>query len=164
MPGVSHTLEFTGFSGLDGTNRSNAVTTFLILSDFKKRVKDPKQNGLAIMTEVQRRFATIQEGRAMVFPPPPIQGIGNAGGFKLQVQDRRAAGLPALQAATDGLIGKMIEGPGIATAFTTFRSQAPQLYLDIDRRKAETLGVPISSIFDTLQATWARPMSTTSTF
>ena len=151
VPGVSHTLEFTGFSVLDGTNRSNAVTTFLILSDFKKRVKDPKQNGFAIMAEVQRRFATIQEGRAMVFPPPPVQGIGNSGGFKLQVQDRRAAGLPALQAATDALVGKTMDQPGIATAFTTFRSQAPELYLDIDRRKAETMGVPISSIFDTLQ-------------
>ena len=151
VPGVSHTLEFTGFSGIDGTNRSNAVTTFIILSDFKKRVKDPKENGFAIMAEVQRRFNTIQEARAMVFPPPPVQGIGNSGGFKMQVQDRRAAGLPALQAATDGLIGKLVEEPGIATAFTTFRSQAPELYLDIDRRKAETLGVPMSSIFSTLQ-------------
>jgi multidrug efflux pump len=103
------------------------------------------------MAEVQRRFDTIQEARAMVFPPPPVQGIGNAGGFKMQVQDRRAAGLPALQAATDGLIGKTLEDPGIATAFTTFRSQAPELYLDIDRRKAETLGVSMSSIFSTLQ-------------
>src|SRR5208283_161435 len=99
-----------------------------------------------------RRFATIQEGRALVFPAPPVQGIGNTGGFKLQVQDRRAAGLPTLQAATDALIGKTIAQPGIATAFTTLRSQAPELYLDIDRSKAETLGVPISSIFDTLQA------------
>jgi multidrug efflux pump len=152
VPGVSHTVEFTGFSGLDGTNRSNAVTTFLVLADFKKRVKDPKQNGFAILAEVQRRFAAIQEGRALVFPPPTVQGIGNAGGFKLQVQDRRAAGLPALQAATDALVGKTIAQPGIATAFTTFRSQSPELYLDIDRRKAETLGVPLKSIFDTLQA------------
>jgi multidrug efflux pump len=151
VPGVGHTVEFTGFSGLDGTNRSNTVTTFLVLDDFEERVKDPKQNGFAILAEVQRRFAAIQEGRALVFPPPTVQGIGNAGGFKLQVQDRRAAGLPALQAATDALVGKTIAQPGIATAFTTFRSQSPELYLDIDRRKAETLGVPISSIFDTLQ-------------
>src|SRR5271166_758212 len=87
-----------------------------------------------------------------VFPPPPVQGIGNAGGLKLHVQDRRAAGLPALQANTDELIAKALQEPGMAAAFTSFRSQAPQLYLDIDRRKAETLGVPISSIFDTLQA------------
>src|SRR5271166_5922689 len=151
VPGVSHTVEFTGFSGLDGTNRSNAVTTFLVLAPFEERKKDPKENGFAILAEVQRRFATLQKGRALVFPPPPVQGIGNAGGFKLQVEDRRAAGLPALQAATDALIGKTIAQPGIATAFTTFRSQAPQLYLNIDRRKAGTLGVPLNSIFGTLQ-------------
>jgi multidrug efflux pump len=151
VPGVGHTVEFTGFSGLDGTNRSNTVTIFLVLKDFEKRIKDPAQNGFAILAEVQRRFATIQEGRALVFPPPPVQGIGNSGGLKLQVQDRRAAGLPALQANTDALIAKALQDPGMAAAFTSFRSQAPQLYLDIDRRKAETLGVPISSIFDTLQ-------------
>src|SRR5246500_1429768 len=151
VPGVSHTVEFTGFSGLDGTNRSNAVTTFLVLAPFEERKRDPKENGFAILAEVQRRFATLQKGRALVFPPPPVQGIGNAGGFKLQVEDRRAAGLPALQAATDALIGKTLAQPGIATAFTTFRSQAPQVYLDIDRRKAETLGVPLNSIFGTLQ-------------
>jgi multidrug efflux pump len=151
VPGVSHTLEFAGFSGLDGTNRSNTVTTFLILAPFEERKKRPQENGFAIMAEMQRRFATIQDGRVMVFPPPPVQGIGNSGGLKLQVEDRRAAGLPALQASTDSLIGKTISEPGMATAFTTFRSQAPQLYLDIDRRKAETLGVPLSSIFNTLQ-------------
>jgi multidrug efflux pump len=152
VPGVGHTVEFTGFSGLDGTNRSNTVTIFVVLKDFEERVKDPKQNGFAILAEVQRRFATIQEGRALVFPPPVVQGIGNSGGLKLQVQDRRAAGLASLQANTDALVTKALQDPGMATAFTSFRSQAPQLYLDIDRRKAETLGVPISSIFDTLQA------------
>jgi multidrug efflux pump len=151
VPGVAHTLEFAGFSGLDGTNRSNAVTTFLVLAPFEERTKHPEENGSAILAEVQRRFATLQDGRAMVFPPPPVQGIGNAGGLKMQVEDRRAAGLPALQAATDALVGKTIAQPGMLNAFTTFRSQAPQLYLDIDRRKAETLGVPLSSIFGTLQ-------------
>ena len=152
VPGVSHTVEFTGFSGLDGTNSSNAVTAFLVLAPFEERVKDPRQNGFAILAEVQRRFATLQDGQALVFPPPPVQGIGNAGGFKLQVQDRSAAGLPALQAATDGLIAKAVEQPGIATAFTSLRSEAPKLHLDIDRRKAQTLGVPLNSVFDTLQA------------
>ncbi|MBV8215155.1 MAG: efflux RND transporter permease subunit, partial [Verrucomicrobia bacterium] len=151
VPGVSHTVEFTGFSGLDGTNRSNSVTTFLVLAPFEERQKHPEENGFAILGEVQRRFAALQDGRAMVFPPPPVQGIGNAGGLKLQVEDRRAAGLPALQAATDTVTNKMLAQPGILNAFTTFRSQAPQLYLNIDRRKAETLGVPLNSIFDTLQ-------------
>jgi multidrug efflux pump len=151
VPGVAHTVEITGCSGIDWANRSNTVTTFLTLAPFPERVKDPKQNGFAILAEVQRRFATIQDARVLVFPPPPVLGVGNTGGFKLQIQDRRGAGLPALQAATDALIATAAAQPGITTPFTTFRSQVPKIYLDIDRTKIETLGVPINSVFDTLQ-------------
>ena len=151
VPGVAHTVEVTGCSGIDWANRSNTVTTFLTLAPFSERVKDPKQNGFAILAEVQRRFATIQDARVVVFPPPPVLGVGNTGGFKLQIQDRRGAGLPALQAATDALIAKAAAQPEITTEFTTFRSQVPEIYLDIDRTKIETLGVPINSVFDTLQ-------------
>ena len=152
VPGVSHTVEFAGFSGLDSTNRNNTVTAFLPLAPFEERIKDPRLNGFAIMAAVRQQFAQIQDARVLVFPPPPVRGIGNAGGFKLQVQDRRGAGLEALQAATDHLISKASAGHGLVGLFTSFRSQVPQLYLDIDRRKAETLDVPINSIFNTLQA------------
>jgi multidrug efflux pump len=152
VPGVAHTVEFAGFSALDGTNRNNAVTTFLPLAPFEERIKDPRLNGFAIMAEVRKKFAGIQDARVLVFPPPPVRGIGNAGGFKIQIQDRRGAGLPALQAATDELIAKGSAGHGLVGLFTSFRSQVPQLYLDIDRRKVETLDVPIISVFDTLQA------------
>ncbi len=152
VPGVAHTVEFAGFSALDGTNRNNAVTTFLPLTPFEERVKDPRLNGFAIMAAVRQKFAGIQDARVLVFPPPPVRGIGNAGGFKLQIQDRRGAGLPALQAATDELISKGRSGHGLVGLFTSFRSQVPQIYLDIDRRKVETLDVPINSVFSTLQA------------
>jgi multidrug efflux pump len=152
VPGVAHTVEFAGFSALDGTNRNNAVTTFLPLTPFEERVKDPRLNGFAIMAAVRQKFAGIQDARVLVFPPPPVRGIGNAGGFKIQIQDRRGAGLPALQAATDQLITKGRSGHGLVGLFTSFRSQVPQLYLNIDRRKVETLDVPINSVFDTLQA------------
>jgi multidrug efflux pump len=152
VPGVAHTVEFAGFSALDGTNRNNAVTTFLPLAPFEERVKDPRLNGFAIMAAVRQKFAGIQDARVLVFPPPPVRGIGNAGGFKLQIQDRRGAGLPALQAATDELISKARSGHGLVGLFTSFRSQVPQLYLNIDRRKVETLDVPINSVFSTLQA------------
>jgi multidrug efflux pump len=152
VPGVAHTVEFAGFSALDGTNRNNAVTTFLPLAPFEERVKDPRLNGFAIMAAVRQKFAGIQDARVLVFPPPPVRGIGNAGGFKLQIQDRRGAGLPALQAATDELIAKGRSGHGLVGLFTSFRSQVPQLYLNIDRRKVETLDVPINSVFSTLQA------------
>jgi multidrug efflux pump len=152
VPGVAHTVEFAGFSALDGTNRNNAVTTFLPLAPFEERVKDPRLNGVAITAAVRQKFAGIQDARVLVFPPPPVRGIGNAGGFKLQIQDRRGAGLPALQAATDELISKGRSGHGLVGLFTSFRSQVPQIYLDIDRRKVETLDVPIDSVFSTLQA------------
>jgi len=152
VPGVAHTVEFTGFSGLDGTNRNNTVTTFLPLAPFEERVKDPKLSGPGITAALRPKFAQIQDARVLVFPPPPVRGIGNAGGFKMQVQDRRGAGLPALQAATDLLIAKASSGHGLVGLFTSFRSQVPQLYLNIDRRKAETLDVPLNSVFDTLQA------------
>jgi multidrug efflux pump len=152
VPGVAHTVEFAGFSALDGTNRNNAVTTFLPLAPFEERVKDPRLNGIAITAAVRQKFAGIQDARVLVFPPPPVRGIGNAGGFKLQIQDRRGAGLPALQAATDELISKGRSGHGLVGLFTSFRSQVPQIYLDIDRRKVETLDVPIDSVFSTLQA------------
>jgi multidrug efflux pump len=152
IPGVAHTVEFTGFSGLDGTNRNNTVTTFLPLAPFAERVKDAKLSGPGITAALRPKFAQIQDARVLVFPPPPVRGIGNAGGFKMQIQDRRGAGLPALQAATDLLIAKAGTGHGLVGLFTSFRSQVPQLYLDIDRRKAETLDVPLNSVFDTLQA------------
>jgi multidrug efflux pump len=152
VPGIAHTVEFAGFSALDGTNRNNAVTTFLPLAPFEERIKDPRLNGFAITAAVRQKFAGIQDARVLVFPPPPVRGIGNAGGFKIQIQDRRGAGLPALQEATDQLIGKARSGHGLVGLFTSFRSQVPQLYLDIDRRKVETLDVPINSVFDTLQA------------
>jgi multidrug efflux pump len=152
IPGVIHTVEFTGYSGLDGTNRNNTVTAFLALAPFEERVKDPRLSGPAITAAVRPKFAQIQDARVLVFPPPPVRGIGNAGGFKMQVQDRRGAGLPALQAATDLLIAKGSSGHGLVGLFTSFRSQVPQLYLDIDRRKAETLDVSLNSVFDSLQA------------
>jgi multidrug efflux pump len=152
IPGVAHRVEFAGFSALDGTNRNNAVTTFLPLTPFEERENDPKLNGFAIMAAARKKFAGIQDARVLVFPPPPVRGIGNAGGFKMQIQDRRGAGLPALQAATDLMIAKGSSGHGLVGLFTSFRSQVPQLYLDIDRRKVETLDVPIASVFSTLQA------------
>jgi len=152
VPGVAHTVEFTGYSGIDASNQSNAVTIFVTLAPFQERIHDARLTGFAILEGIQKRFLSIEDARALVFPPPAVQGLGNAGGFKLEIQDRRGTGLKALQAATDNLIQQTIQQPGIAMAFTTFRSQVPQLFLNIDRQKAESLGVEVDSVFDTLQA------------
>jgi multidrug efflux pump len=152
IPGVIHTVEFAGFSVLDGTNRNNSATVFVTLAPFADRIKDPSQSMGPILARVRQNYAQIQDARVLAFPPPPVQGIGNAGGFKMQIQDRRGAGLEELQAATDALIAKGDRQPGLVGLFTSFRSEVPQIYLDINRRKVETLNVPIQSVFDTLQA------------
>ena len=86
-----------------------------------------------------------------MFPPPPVQGLGTAGGFKLEVQDRAGAGLGALQSATEALVTAGNQQPGLVGLFTPFRANTPQLYADVDRTKAKMLNVPLNNLFDTLQ-------------
>jgi hydrophobe/amphiphile efflux-1 (HAE1) family protein len=151
IPGVGHTVAIPGLSFLDSSNRANAVSMFMTLKSFKDRTSHPDQTSLAILSKVQAQASRIQEAMVLVVPPPPVRGIGNAGGFKLQVQDRRAAGLDALARVTDNLIATAQKQPGLTGFFTSFRTRVPQFYLDIDRDKAEALNVPIESVFSTLQ-------------
>ena len=150
-PGVGHTVAIPGLSFLDSSNRANAVSMFMTLKPFEERTPHPDQTSLAILGKVQGQAAKIQEAMILVVPPPPVRGIGNAGGFKLQVQDRRAAGLEALARVTDNLIATAQKEPGLTGFFTSFRTRVPQFYLDIDRDKAEALNVPVESVFSALQ-------------
>ncbi len=152
VPGVDNTVEITGLSALDNTNRPNAMTMFLTLKPFDERKGHPEQTMNAILGAVQGKVSTIQDAFILVVPPPPVQGIGNAGGFKLQVQDRRAVGTQALAAAANSLIAAGEKQGGLAGFFTSLRPQVPQIYLDIDRDKVEALDVPIASVFQTLNA------------
>ena len=151
IPGVAHTVEIGGYSGLDGTNRTNACTVFATLQEFPERENDPARSGTAILAAIRRQVSRIPDALVLAFPPPPVQGIGNAGGFKLQIEDRRSAGFAALYAATNAVIAKASEHPGLAGLFTSYRYNVPQVYLDIDRKKAETLNVPVNAVFDALQ-------------
>jgi multidrug efflux pump len=150
-PGVANTVTITGFSVLDSSNRANALTMFMPLKSFEERKGHPDETGTAILAKVQAQAAQIQEGLVLVVPPPPVRGIGNAGGFRLWVQDQRAAGLDALAATTTALIAEGSKQPGLTGFFSSFRTKVPQFYLNIDRDKAEALDVPISSVFATLQ-------------
>ena len=98
-----------------------------------------------------RRFASIQEAFVVVVPPPPVQGIGNAGGFRMMVEDRAGRGPEALQGAVYAMMGRAAQTPGVANVFSLFETSTPQLYLDIDRHKAQLLGVNIADVFATLQ-------------
>jgi NodT family efflux transporter outer membrane factor (OMF) lipoprotein len=139
-----------GFSGATRANSSNAGAVFATLKPFEER-KAHGPDAPEIIQSLRRRLSDIQEARISVFPPPPVRGIGTAGGFKLEVQDRSGAGLAALQSATEALVAAGNRQPGLVGLFTPFSANTPQLYADVDRTKAKKLNVPLTNVFDTLQ-------------
>src|ERR1700757_2716156 len=151
IPGVDHAVEIGGFSGLDGSTRSNAGTVFATLKPFEERENDSARSMDAILGAVRRSVNQITDAFVLAFPPPPVRGVGNAGGFNLEIEDRRSAGLSQLYDATNAVIAKATQHPGLVGLFTSYRYNVPQIYLDIDRKKAETLNVPVNSVFSTLQ-------------
>ncbi|TMB46301.1 MAG: efflux RND transporter permease subunit, partial [Deltaproteobacteria bacterium] len=148
-PGVQFAVAFAGFSGATRANSANAGAIFVGPKPWEERRHGPTANEL--IATLQRRLSDIEEASIFVIPPPPVQGLGTSGGFKLLVQDRAGQGFRALQEATDAYVGAARGDPDVARVFTTFRASAPQLYADIDRVKAEKLGVPLANVFDTLQ-------------
>ena len=147
-PGVKASIDLAGLSPISLSASPNAGTCFVILDDFGKR------NGLTgdvIAAKLRQRLAGIQEGMVFVFSPPPVNGMGVVGGFKMELQDRGGAGLEALQAAAYQLMGAAAQDPRLQGVYTTFRANTPQLFLDVDRLKAKSMGVPLTDIFDTLQ-------------
>jgi NodT family efflux transporter outer membrane factor (OMF) lipoprotein len=150
VPGVAHTVGIAGFSGATRANSSNAGAIFVTLKPFEERAEHGPSLA-EIMQNLRQRLSGIQEARVSVFPPPPVQGLGTAGGFKLEVQDRAGAGLGALQSATEALVAAANQQPGLVGLFTPFSANTPQIYADVDRTKAKMLDVPLSNLFDTLQ-------------
>jgi multidrug efflux pump subunit AcrB len=153
MPGVAHTVEVGGLYILDGSNRTNTLTVLVTLKPFDERENNAAQSATSILATIRRQVNEISDALVLAFPPPPVQGIGNAGGFKLQIEDRRSAGLAALNEAANAVIARASQQPGLAGLFTSYRYNVPQIHLDIDRRKAETqtLDVPVNSVFSALQ-------------
>jgi multidrug efflux pump len=151
VPGITSAVNFVGFSGATFTNAPNAGAIFVVLDDFEKRAKDPQQSVAAITAALFRAFAPIQEALVIVAQPPPVRGIGNAGGFRLMVEDRAGLGPQALQAATYDLMAKANATTGLTQVYALFETATPQLYLDIDRTKAQLLGVSVPDVFAALQ-------------
>lgn len=150
IPGVKATIDLAGLSPISLTASPNAGTIFVILDDFEKRKKTGRTSDL-IVADLRRQCAGIQEAFIGVFPPPAVQGLGIVGGFKMQVQDRGGAGLPALQAATFQLMAEANKSGRVQGVLTSFRAGVPQYFVDVDRVKAKAMGVPLSDVFDTLQ-------------
>jgi multidrug efflux pump len=149
-PGVAHTLNIPGYSILTSNNISNAGGMFVILAPFEDRVAEGLSSA-TIADDLRSKFRQVQEAVVVAFGAPPVDGLGNTGGFKLQVQDRADAGPAALQDAVEGVIRAGGAQPGLVGLFSTFRAAQPQLYLEVDRVKTKALGVSLDDVFQTLQ-------------
>jgi hydrophobe/amphiphile efflux-1 (HAE1) family protein len=146
-PGVAHAVAFVGFDGATFTNAPNTGVIFVTLKPFAERLTLPKEK---ILAELRGKMFSLREAFVFVLEPPSVPGIGTGGGLKGYVQDRAARGLPALEGATWALAGAAGQTPGLTQAFTLFSTRTPQIWAEIDRTKAEQLGVPIARVFETL--------------
>ncbi len=151
VPGVAHAVNIVGFSGATFTNAPNSGALFLVLDDFQKRGYDPRQSAAAIQGELFRRLSVIQEAFTIAVLPPPVLGIGTAGGFRMIVEDRGGHGSEALRAATTSLMARAAQTPGVTQVFSLFETSTPEVYLDIDRTKAQLLGINVQDVFNALQ-------------
>jgi len=151
-PGVANTIAFPGLSINGFTNSPNSGIVFVALKDFDQR-KDESMSAGAIAAELNGQFSGIQEAYLAIFPPPPVQGLGTIGGFRLQVQDRGNLGYDELYVQTQNVIAKARALPELdpMSVFTSYQVNVPQIDAAIDREKAKTHGVAISDIFDTMQ-------------
>jgi len=151
VPGIAHAVNIVGFSGATFTNAPNAGAVFVTLDDFEKRAEDPRQSAAAIQGQLFQRLSSIHDALIFVAAPPPVSGIGNAGGFRMMIEDRAGLGFQALQGVTYAMMGKAAQTPGLQQVYSLFENTTPQLYLDIDRTKAQLLGINVPDVFAALQ-------------
>jgi multidrug efflux pump len=149
-PGVESAVAFPGLSINGFVNSSSAGIVFVTLKPFEQR-NDPSLSGFAIAGKLQQKFAGISDAFIAIFPPPPVQGLGTIGGFKLQVEDRGDAGYTALNDVMNNLLMKARSAPELAGVFSSYNINAPQLEAKLDRTKANQLGIPVDEIYRTMQ-------------
>ncbi len=150
MEGVENAVAFAGFDGASFTNASNAAAIFPVLKDFEER----KAMGLRyddMLQTMREKMSEIEEAFVVVIPPPPVQGIGNGGGFKMMIQDQSDAGLETIKNAAYELAGAANQNPAVSNVFSFFNTGTPQLYFDIDRVRAEKLGIPVPEVFNAME-------------
>jgi hydrophobe/amphiphile efflux-1 (HAE1) family protein len=149
-PGIVRVACFAGLSGATRTQASNSAALFPVFEEPEVRLK----RGLtaaAITANLRKRLSAIEGAFIIVIPPPPIPGIGTGGGFTMRIQDRQGRGPELLAAATDELVAAARKAPGLTSVFSPFSANTPQVFVDIDRIKAQKLGVPIQSITDAIE-------------
>ncbi len=148
--GIIHAVPFAGFDGATFTNASNAGAIFSGLAPFKDRAG----RGLSapqIIADLNQRLGALEDAFIITIMPPPVRGIGTGGGFKMMIQDRRGRGYQTLEAVVGEMVGAANQTPGLAGVFSLFNTQTPRIYADIDRVRAEMLGVNVDQVFQTLE-------------
>jgi len=149
-PGIEHVAPFAGLDATTFTVASNAGTIFSGLpSLYNHSLKGV--TATTVLADLRKRLSVVQDAYVLTIPPPPVQGIGNAGGFKLMVQDRTGLGSEALARAAQALVAAANKDPDFAGVFTLFSTRSPSIYADIDREKAEKVGLTPTDVFSTLQ-------------
>ena len=149
-PDVQHAAAYPGLSINGFTRSSNASVVFIMLKPFGQR-RRADQGAAAVAASLNQAYEEIQDATIALFPPPPVQGLGTTGGFKLQLQDRASLGYEALDAATQAFLAEARKAPELTGMWSSLQVSVPQLYADIDRTRARQLGVPITDVFNTLQ-------------
>jgi multidrug efflux pump len=149
-PGVQNAVAFPGLSINGFTNSPNSGIVFATLKPFDER-RSPNLSANAIAGDLNQKFGSIQEAFVAIFPPPPVQGLGTVGGFKLYIEDRSGAGLESLYRETTTALERGNQTPALAGLFSSFEINVPQIDAHVDREKAKTYGIPLSDVFDTMQ-------------
>ncbi len=148
--GVNNTVGFAGFSALTSSTGPNVATIFASFAPHDER----KAKGISfeqLLAQLRANMATIDEASIRVINPPPVRGLGYAGGFRMMLQDQNGRGLDTLAAAGEELAATANQTPGLSRVFMLFDTRTPQLYLDVDRVRAEQLGVPVENVFEALE-------------
>jgi multidrug efflux pump len=148
-PGVESAIAFPGLSINGFVNASNAGIVFVKLKSADERTTRDL-SAMSIVQQLNLQFSSIQEAFVAIFPPPPVQGIGQVGGFKLFVEDRSGAGFEELYAQTQAALGRAYTTPSLTQLFSSFQVNVPQIDTHVDRERAKTYGVALTDVFDTL--------------
>ena len=149
-PGVQDVPAFPGLSINGFTNASNYGIAFTTLKPFDER-RDAAKSAGGIAMAMNQQFAKIQDAFIAIFPPPPVQGLGTIGGFKLQIEDRGNFGANELYKQLQNVIAKASARPELAGVFSGFQVNVPQIDVDVDREKAKAAGVALQDVYDTMQ-------------
>ncbi len=148
--GIGGIVQNAGFSLIAGTRAGNLGFSVGVLAPWSER-EARGRTAAAIMAELQPQFAAIRDANVFAFSPPPIRGLGTTGGFEFELQDRAGKSPQDLAAAMRGLVFAANQAPELQRVFSTFQAEVPRIFVDVDRRKAKTLGVPLGEVFATLQ-------------